>query len=326
MRLENNGHLQLRWRLKEFSVDAGNTAGTWNHVAASYDGTNVKLYLNGVLLKSFVSNKVHNVVSPNILVIGSDPEGRDLIGKLDEVRIWDDVRTIDELIANMNLTLEGNEENLVAYYNFEDGAGTTLTDQTVNGNDATLINMAPTRDWQKANGFLSSKCSYQLSQTAQVTVSSLSSINQTLTVRNDSVISNEQNGDSYQWQNCTGTSTDIIGETNDKLKAPSSGDYSVVITKGACTITSNCEPVIISGINKNANNGVVKLYPNPTSSYLTIESDEKVNKVEVYTLNGELTTSFENEKRIDVAYLPTGVYTLMFYTEEGVYTQKLIKK
>jgi len=36
---------------------------------------------------------------------------------------------------------------LVAYYDFEDGAGTTATDRTANSNHGTLTTMDPLTDW-----------------------------------------------------------------------------------------------------------------------------------------------------------------------------------
>ena len=43
--------------------------------------------------------------------------------------------------------LVGNESNLVAYYNFNDGRGTSVLDLTSNDNNGTMTNMDASSDW-----------------------------------------------------------------------------------------------------------------------------------------------------------------------------------
>ena len=38
----------------------------------------------------------------------------------------------------MNSTLTANEKGLVGYWNFDEGTGSQITDQTSNGNDGTI--------------------------------------------------------------------------------------------------------------------------------------------------------------------------------------------
>ena len=40
-------------------------------------------------------------------------------GRIDELRMWNDVRTQAEIKANMHTELSGNESNLIAYYKFQ---------------------------------------------------------------------------------------------------------------------------------------------------------------------------------------------------------------
>ncbi|MEL6561157.1 MAG: LamG-like jellyroll fold domain-containing protein, partial [Bacteroidota bacterium] len=49
---------------------------------------------------------------------------------MDEVRIWGDIRTEAEINANLFNELTGSEAGLLNYYNFNEAAGTALTDQT----------------------------------------------------------------------------------------------------------------------------------------------------------------------------------------------------
>src|SRR5690554_1634496 len=69
-----------------------------------------------------------------------------------------------------------------------------------------------------------------------------------------------------------------------------------------------------------------KIYPNPVSSNLTIESDQKINgAITIYDVNGKLMKSFKsdgNETKIDVSGWNDGVYFLNF--EVG--GRKVVKK
>ena len=66
-------------------------------------------------------------------------------GTMDELRLWNVVRTPAQMLTNMNSTIPTNSAGLVAYYKFDEGIGTTTADATGNGNNGTLVN-APT--WQ----------------------------------------------------------------------------------------------------------------------------------------------------------------------------------
>lgn len=111
----------------------------WHHVAGTYDGSTISLYINGALIGSTsVSGGITSSLEP--LVIGSESffGGRYFDGKIDEVRIWGDARSQAEIQAYMHKELVGNEADLVGYYQMSDGSGTTVMDNTGNGNDGTF--------------------------------------------------------------------------------------------------------------------------------------------------------------------------------------------
>lgn len=113
----------------------------YTHIAATYDGSEAKLYINGVFDTSkFVGSFVGN--SSGNLFTGFNAERNDAVypyeGIIDEFRIWDIARTESEIQSTMEQTLNGNEAGLVAYWKFDEGSGTVTNDATSNNNDGTI--------------------------------------------------------------------------------------------------------------------------------------------------------------------------------------------
>jgi hypothetical protein len=112
----------------------------WTHVATTYDGSTLKLYVNGSKVDELSTSFVVNPSSPLRIGTGAtegDPQFF-FHGQIDEVRIWEIARSAAAIKASMKQRLIGNELGLVAYYRFDEGQGTKLFDQTDNGNDGTI--------------------------------------------------------------------------------------------------------------------------------------------------------------------------------------------
>ena len=127
------------------------TDGNWHHVAVTYDGANAKIYIDGSLESQSVgSANISNSTYTVSLGENLQMTGRKYTGNMDEVRIWNTARTIDQINASKNCELQGNETGLIAYYQFNQGVDqanntniTTLTDNTAtNANNGTLSNFA----------------------------------------------------------------------------------------------------------------------------------------------------------------------------------------
>ncbi|WP_345012194.1 BspA family leucine-rich repeat surface protein [Christiangramia aestuarii] len=135
------------------ALEIDNTSNTWTHLAGSFDGTTktLKLYQDGKLLGSNVSTTTptdggHNLRIGHPATI--DGQDEPYTGKIDEVRIWNYALTDEEVLSTHNKVLAGSEPGLQAYYNFEDGPGSnTLTDQSNNQKNGSLVNMDPSTDW-----------------------------------------------------------------------------------------------------------------------------------------------------------------------------------
>jgi hypothetical protein len=124
-------------------------ANVWYHVAATYDGSTIKLLINGTPEAS-TTIRGRLLANTDALNIGqkSQPGFDSSIGFTDEVRVWNIARTQAEIQATMTTTLVGDEPGLVGYWNFDDG---TANDRTANGNHGTLIDDATIIEYQAAD-------------------------------------------------------------------------------------------------------------------------------------------------------------------------------
>jgi pectate lyase len=69
------------------------------------------------------------------------------------------------------------------------------------------------------------------------------------------------------------------------------------------------------------------LYPNPVSSTLYLsDSEQKVQKVLIYNISGNLVVNSGNSESIDTSGLIPGTYLAKIYTVDGSFNQTLIKK
>lgn len=101
---------------------------TWTHVACvrKYAGKQVLFYTNGVLAASYDCTTVNPLpANTNLFVFGcipkSDPH---FIGCLRDLRVWTTARTEEEIAANFQRELTGEETGLFAYWPLDDGGQT----------------------------------------------------------------------------------------------------------------------------------------------------------------------------------------------------------
>lgn len=124
----------------------------WSHVAVTLSGNTATIYINGVAAGTGTFPTPINITRNNCYIgksnWGGDPNANAVF---DELRIWNIAKTQSEIQNLMNVELLGNETNLVAYYNFNQGTAagyntgiTSVTDKTVNGSNASLLNFTLT--------------------------------------------------------------------------------------------------------------------------------------------------------------------------------------
>jgi len=120
----------------------GFVPNTWYHVAAvrNYSTNQTQLYFNGVLVDT-KSNSLAPITRNLSTFIGADTyyaSDSGLVGKIDEIRIWNYPRTAAEITANYDHCLTGVQPGLVSYYHANESSGLVLHDITPNHNDGVL--------------------------------------------------------------------------------------------------------------------------------------------------------------------------------------------
>jgi hypothetical protein len=108
----------------------------WYHGAVTYDGTTIKLYING-RLETTKTALLNTVINADGLTIGHRPTNVFWDGLIDEARIWNIARTQAEIQADMHRRLTGDEAGLVGYWRFDESSGPS-EDLSDNDNDVTL--------------------------------------------------------------------------------------------------------------------------------------------------------------------------------------------
>ena len=110
--------------------------GNWHHLAMTWSKNGYFTgYLDGVQVDQRAAANVDLPAMNAINCLGSLGGTTEFLnGSLDEVRIWNDVRTAQEIADNKNWELTGNEQGLVAYYKMSNGSGTSLTDNKSGNN------------------------------------------------------------------------------------------------------------------------------------------------------------------------------------------------
>ncbi|HEV7348551.1 LamG-like jellyroll fold domain-containing protein [Telluribacter sp.] len=124
----------------------------WHHVAVvlkqvSSNSVTGTMYIDGKVVgtnnaMTLTPNSLNGGITNNNFIGKSQYADPFLKGQMDEVRIWSVARSSADINTFKDKSLSGNEFGLFAYYDFEDGPGSTkVKDKSPSKNDGTLFNM-----------------------------------------------------------------------------------------------------------------------------------------------------------------------------------------
>lgn len=85
-------------------------------------------------------------------------------------------------------------------------------------------------------------------------------------------------------------------------------------------IIKDLDQLAVNDINKTQ----ITIFPNPSSDFINIKSDNDIKSIKIYDIKGSLIKS-DNTSKIDISAFPKGNYIISIETKAGIETKKFIK-
>jgi len=141
------------------------------------------------------------------------------------------------------------------------------------------------------------------------------------------------------WNKAAGTTTYILGTSDDIYKLPANATAiwvntedgsGIFVANGTNTGFIPIEDVTVGNVDINSiETKLLKIYPNPTTGKLKVESGElRVESIEIYDAFGkkvDKSRANASETTMDISHLPSGVYFVKIFTEAGDVIKKVLK-
>ena len=287
------------------------TVNTWNHLAFTYDGSQLRIYRNGLAVDSTPASGTLSAIAQDFRIGNLDFQGTSfwLSGRMDEISVWDRALQPAELscIGSNGIDV-ATATGLKLYYRCDQGTAgganagiTTLTDATGNSNGSLngfAMNGATSNFVGGAQAITSITqfiCPDSLllfngqPVTAPgiyydtlVTAAGCDSIIQlnlfSLTVntgvtQTGSTLTANHIGTVYQWLDCNNNFAPIPGATNRIFNPTANGSYAVIVLQGSCTDTSTCYTVNSVGLSESIPGANIYIQPTLTDGPVRIRID-----------------------------------------------------
>lgn len=124
---------------------SGLALNTWHHFACTYTNSTkvLRLYVNGSLAatsSAMAAGPVANALAATIGATKTDAsaDAAFWLGKIDEARVWNVVRTALEISDYKDKKATGSETGLVACWHIDEGSGTTTADAAGTAQNLTI--------------------------------------------------------------------------------------------------------------------------------------------------------------------------------------------
>lgn len=279
---------------------------TWTHIAGTYDGSNIRIYVNGVL-ENTVAKTGNFQANGNTVKIGESLPSEDFDGKIDNLRIWSDAKTAGDIASNMNSCLGGTEPNLIALYDFNEGTGTTLTDLTGNGHNGTLVS-GPV--WTAGAG-VCNVCELEMTDMLTVTINALPTVNAgtdfDVCDATNNVTLSGSGANSYAWDNGVTDGVAFTGTIGTTTYTVTGTDLNGCENTDAINVTVNALPTVDAGTDQTeCENTMVTLSGAGANSYAWDNgvtdgvAFTSPNGTTTYTVTGTDLNGCENTDMVDV--------------------------
>jgi hypothetical protein len=297
----------------------------WHHLADTYDGAAMKIYIDGVLANSQAQTGTI-AANANALVLGNQTGFSEYFGGYaDEVRVWNVARTQAQIQSSKNIELNpATQTGLVSYYTLNQGIAAGS-----NAGLATVMDVKGNNNGTLSNFGFSSGVSNFVSQYAGLFALPVSWLSFTAQKQEGKVLLNwstasEQNARSFIVQH----SIDASSWSNTGTLAATGNSAAVqqyFFTHSNPVIGNNYYRILQEDMDgKIAYSKVISLqytsqlrqiivYPNPVKDGLLHLQLQQAATVFIYKNTGELVMSMQlpaGTQQLDMGRLAKGVYQL----------------
>ncbi len=280
---------------------------TWHHVAATYNGSRLRLYIDGTFVND---RRFTGTIDPSpdyALKIGRIADenafsGRTWTGLIDEVRIWKRVLYQSDFTANKDHHLDTSQvSDLVGYWQFNEGSGSQVFDKGSANNTGNIMGAIRNANVPFTNGV------------PKPLIFNLGS----------SIVSSAITGN--QW-NLNGIP--VPGETGVSITPLVNGYYSVTTTSGfGCIATS--DPILVLNVGIHGIQGDIGFTYHIYDRVLYIHElagKDSFMHFQIFDMNGRETISaklISGNAGIDLNTLSDGIYIISFFDREQFYRTKI---
>ncbi|MBI1836101.1 MAG: fibronectin type III domain-containing protein [Flavobacteriia bacterium] len=266
-------------------------SNVWQHVAATWDGSVSKIYINGIIagtINTAISS--FGTANNNNIWIGANNINENFNGKIDEVRVWNRTLSQAEIQNNMNGEILTTANGLMVNYHFNQGVNngnnasiTTLNDASGSSINGTLNNFSltgSTSNWIAPGAVPSGIAVPQFINVITTSIVSQSNVNCHGGNNGSATITASGEGNlTYSWSPTGGTSATATGLIAGNYICTVSNEYGTTANQ---TVTIS-EPAAISAI-----------------SYVTICGNQSYSiGTSTYTTTGVYTDILSNSNGCD---------------------------
>jgi len=276
----------------------------WNHIALSVGSGQYSLFVNG---KNILSNAINAFTTITYFRLGQGGNASAAF-LYDELKIWDYAKNSTQIMSSTRnaVAVATSQSDLLGYYQFEEGMGSSIYNQADTINNGTINGMDTTTVW--VSGLHHNATDYSFT----VNVSSLATLTSTVDDANGSIDLTVAGGMApftFDWDN------DGTGDNDDSedLTDLSTGTYNVTVVDDFGCESTHQVSITVDAIS-NSIEQFVDVYPNPTTHFINI--DLKENNSANYRLinlvgeNIESSNITNQNNKLDVSTLENGIYFL----------------
>jgi uncharacterized repeat protein (TIGR03803 family) len=142
---------------------------------------------------------------------------------------------------------------------------------------------------------------------------------------------NSTSGVTYQWIDCNNANAPLNGETSKDFTVSINGNYAVIVTQNGCSDTSQCYTIDYVGMDELLNSQV-NVYPNPTSSSITIDlGDSFIGSSLIQILNPAGKVIYQEsitstQKEVDLSHFSVGLYFIKVENQSQQVLNRIVKE